>query len=134
LRYRPNEANLWVARSMIFQANKQLDEARAGYLKTMQLTDPATGQPDEAGASTRRAVAASLRAVTAYQLAVLDFSTKNFVEAEYYARTALSLDSKGINNHRALSRSLREQGRVEEADAEDALVLRLEANGRTHHP
>ena len=125
LRYHPNEANLWVARAIIFQGNKQLDEARAGYLKVMQLTEATLGQPIEADAPTRKAVAASLRGVAAYQLAVLDFSTKNFVEAEYYARTAVSLDSKGTTYHMALARSLREQGRVEEADAEDALVAHL---------
>jgi hypothetical protein len=119
---------------MIFQADKQLDEARAGYLKVMQLTDPAAVQQVEGGPPTRRAVAASLRAVTAYQLAVLDFSTKNFVDAEYYARIALNLEPKVINNHRALSRSLREQGRVEEANVEDTLILRLQANGQNQHP
>jgi Tfp pilus assembly protein PilF len=122
LRYRPNEANLWVARAMIFQASHRLDEARTGFLKVMQLTDPGTGQKVEDRSSPQRAVANSMRSVAAYQLAVLDFSTKNFVEAESYARTALSLDPKVSNYHRALSRSLREQGRVEEANAEDALA------------
>ncbi len=131
LRYRPDEANLWVVRSQIFQAEKRVDEARSGYLKVMQLTDPATGQAIEGGAPTRRVIAASLRSVAAYQLAVLDCSAKNFVEAEYYARTALSINPKAINNHRILSRSLREQGRVEEADAEDSVVRKLGAQGQT---
>ncbi len=134
LRYRPNEPYLWVTRAKVMQANNQLEEARTGYLKVMQLTDPATGQSIEGEAPTRRAIVAYLRAVAAYQLAVLDFSTKNFVEAEYYARIALSLDSMGISNHMALSRSLREQGRAKEADAEDALVRRLHAHGQNRNP
>ena len=134
LKYRPNEPNLWVARANIFQAEHRFDEARAGFLKVLQLTDPAALQRVEAGPSTRRAIVGYLRGVAAYQLAVLDFATKNFVEAEYYARMALSLEPKAISNHRALSRSLREQGRVEEADAEDTLTQQLLADGQKQHP
>jgi tetratricopeptide (TPR) repeat protein len=137
LRYRPNEPNLWVARGNVHQANHQLDEARADYLKVLQLTDPATGQRTEAGARAQGAVAGFVRSVAAYQLAVLDFSTKNFAEAEYYARTAVSLEPRGTKYHMALSRSLREQGRVEEADAEDSLVLQMnlaeQAKEQAHH-
>jgi tetratricopeptide (TPR) repeat protein len=134
LKYHPNEPNLWVARAGVFQAEHQVDEARAGFLKVVELTDPAAVQQVEGGPPTRRAIAGYLRAVAAYQLAVLDFSTKNFVDAEHYARMAVSLEPKAVMNHRALSRSLREQGRVEEADAEDALTLRLVKDEQNRHP
>ncbi len=136
LRYRPNNTNLWVVRSQIFQADKQLDEARAGYLNVMRLTEPTTVPQDAADAPTERAVATSMRTVAAYELAVLDFSTKDWPEAEHYAQIAVTLNPKDPHSHMALERSLREQGRVAEADDEKALVVRLwqQADKQNHHP
>ena len=108
LRYHPEAKNLWVSRSHILEDNNQFDEARAGFLKVMQMTEPEPGRPVGVGTST------FMRTVAAYQLTVLDLSTKNFVEAEHYARIAVSLNSKEINLHRALAWSLRGQGRVKE--------------------
>jgi tetratricopeptide (TPR) repeat protein len=124
LRYRPNATNLWLARAMIFQDDKRFDDARTGYLRVLQLTEPAAGHPVEAGTPLR------FRAIAAHKLTVLDFSTGDFAEAELYARLALSLNFTGMNYHAALARSLREQGRMNEADAEDALEKRLRSEGR----
>jgi Tfp pilus assembly protein PilF len=119
LRYRPNSLKLWLARAGILYGNKQFDEARTGYLKVMQLTEPPAGHPVEAG------VPAHARAASANQLALLDLAAKNFVEAESYARTALSLDFNGVGFHETLSRILTAEGRLDEASAENALELRL---------
>jgi tetratricopeptide (TPR) repeat protein len=114
LRYHPSGANLWVSRSLIYQANREFEQARAGYLKVIQM--PEIDVP------------ISVRAAAAHQMTLLNFSEKNFVEAEHYARVALSLNPMGFSYHRALARSLREQGRVAEASAEEALELKFQAN------
>ncbi len=98
LRYRPNSPNIWLARANILYGDEQLDLARAAYLKVMQVTEPAAGQAVPAGAPTR------LRATAAYQLALMDISANNFVEAEHYARMALSLNFNGVGYHSVLSR------------------------------
>jgi tetratricopeptide (TPR) repeat protein len=119
LRYRPNSPNLWLARASILYADQQWDEARTGYLKVMQLTEPAAGQAVQAGPPTR------LRAAAAYQLALMEIAAKNFPEAERYARSALSLRSDGVGYHEALAESLSGEGRLDEARAENATELRL---------
>ena len=132
LRYRPNSPNLWLARAGILYGGKQLDVARAAYLKVMQLTEPAPGQAVRAGAPTR------LRAAAAYQMASMDIKAQNFVEAEGYARAALSLNYNGAGYHLMLSRCLFGEGRAEEAKVENALELRLrlaqQANEQSDHP
>jgi tetratricopeptide (TPR) repeat protein len=132
LRYRPSSPNIWLARASILSDDGQLDLARAAYLKVMQVTEPAAGQPVQAGASTR------LRANAAHQLSLMDLKTKNFVEAEHYARSALSLNFNGVGYHSVLSACLRGEGRKEEAAAEDAVEMRLrmaqQAGDQTHHP
>ncbi len=132
LLYRPNSPNLWLAKADILYDSKQVGEARAAFLRVMQVTEPATGEAVQAGATSR------LRASAAYRLAELDIAAKNFVEAESYARTALSLDFNGVGYHSVLSESLLGEGRAEEAKAENALELRLRlaqnAKEQAHHP
>jgi tetratricopeptide (TPR) repeat protein len=132
LRYRPNSPNLWLARAGILYDGKRLDEARAAYLKVMQATEPAPGQAVQAGGSRR------LRAAAAYRLAMMDIAAKKFVEAEGYARSALSLNFNGTGYHAMLSQCLLGEGRAEEAKAEGALELRLrlaqQANEQSRHP
>lgn len=124
LRYSPNAPNLLLARASILQADKKYDDARAEYLRVLQLTEPAARQPVEGGTTSR------FRAIAVHGLTLLDFSTGNFAEAEHYARVALSLNFTGMNYHAALARSLREQGRVKEANAEDALEWQLRSQRR----
>jgi tetratricopeptide (TPR) repeat protein len=119
LRYRPDSPGIWLARAAILSGNKQMDDARAAYLKVMQVTEPAPGQVVAAGPR------AKMRAAAAYQLALLDISAGNFAEAEGYARTALSVRYDGVGYHSALSQSLQGEGRVEEARTENALELHL---------
>jgi tetratricopeptide (TPR) repeat protein len=133
LRYHPNSPNLWLARASLLYSNQQWDEARAGYLKVMQLTEPALGQAVEAGPPTR------LRAAAAYQLALMQIAAKNFLQAERYARSALSLRPDGVGYHEALAESLSGEGRLDEARAENATELRLRmaqqrTNGWGAHP
>jgi hypothetical protein len=118
LRYRPDSQKLWLERASIYYGNKQFDEAQAGYLKVMQLTEPPAGQPVEAGAT-------PVRACAAHQLAVLAISAKNFREAESYSRTAVKLDFNGVGYHATLSQALAGEGRMGEAKAENALELHL---------
>jgi protein O-mannosyl-transferase len=119
LRYRPTSLKLLMSRAGILHENEQFDESRAEYLKVMQLTEPPAGHSVEAGLPT------SSRAFAAYQLALLDLSSNNFVEAENYVRMAISLDFNGVGYHVTLSQSLRGQGRTNEANAENALELQL---------
>ena len=114
LRYRPNSPNLWLARAGILAGKKELDQARAAYLKVMQVTEPAPGQTVEPGINARD------RAAAAYRLALLDLKANNFVEAEHYSRIALGLRYDGVGYHAVLSQSLRGEGQVDEADAENA--------------
>ena len=94
----------------------------------MQVTEPAAGQAVEAGLNARD------RAAAAYQLALLDIKAKNFVEAERYSRIALGLRYDGVGYHAVLSQSLRGEGRTDEANAENALELRLRlAQQRQQH-
>ncbi len=128
LRYHPNSPNLWMTRAGIFYGENQLDEARAAYLKVMQVTEPAAGQAVQAGAPRR------LRGAAAYQLALMDIKAKNFVEAESYARSAISLNFNGTGYHVLLSRCLLGEGRAEEAKAESALELQLRLAQQANQP
>jgi 4-amino-4-deoxy-L-arabinose transferase-like glycosyltransferase len=133
LRERPRSPNFWLARASMLYSDQQWDEARAGYEKVMHLTEPAPGQPVEAGPPTR------VRAAAAYQLALMAITAKDFPQAERYARTALSLRSDGVGYHEALAESLSGEGRLSEAWAENATELRLRvaqqrANGARSHP
>jgi tetratricopeptide (TPR) repeat protein len=119
LRQRPNSAKTMMTRSEILYSHDRFDEARPGYLKVMQLTEPPAGHPVEAGLPTQ------LRAAAAYRLAELDILTNSLGEAETYVRMALSLDFTGVNYHSTLSRVLAAEGRAEEAKAENALELQL---------
>jgi tetratricopeptide (TPR) repeat protein len=119
LRQRPNSAKTMMTRSEILYSHDRFDEARPGYLKVMQLTEPPAGHPVEAGLPTQ------LRAAAAYRLAELDTLTNSLGEAETYVRMALSLDFTGVNYHSTLSRVLAAEGRAEEAKAENALELQL---------
>ena len=128
MRARPNSPNLWLARAGILSGDRQFGQARAAYLKVMQLTEPASGQTVQAGPPIR------LRAVAAYRLALLDIAANDFPQAEGYVRTALSLNPNGVGYHAALSDSLRGEGRLDEANAENALELRLRlAQQRQQH-
>jgi tetratricopeptide (TPR) repeat protein len=128
LRYRPDSPSLWTVRARVLYDDKRWDEARAAFLKVLQVTEPAPGQAVAAGTPTR------LRAAAAYQLALLDISASNFQEAERYVRVALSLDDKGVGYHNALSQCLRGEGRIEQAKAENALELRLRLAQQPVHP
>ena len=119
LRYRPISLKLLMMHAGILYENKQFGESRAEFLKVMHLTEPPAGHPVEAG------LPSSSRAFAAQQLALLDISANNFVEAESYARIAISLNFNGVGFHSALSQSVRGQGRTDEAKAENALELRL---------
>jgi tetratricopeptide (TPR) repeat protein len=119
MRYRPNSPNIWLGRAGVLYNANRLDEARVAYLKVLQVTEPAVGQTVEAGAPRR------LRASAAVQLAKMDLTEKNFVEAEQYARSALSLNFNGAGYHVLLAQCLFGEGRVEEGKAESALELRL---------
>jgi tetratricopeptide (TPR) repeat protein len=127
LRYHPNSLKFHLVRAEILYGNKQFDEARTEYLKIMQLTEPKAGCPVEAGIPT------SLRAAAASQLALLDISARDFVEAERYARTAISLVPDGVGYHSILSRTLAGEGRPEESKAENALELRLRLAQQRDH-
>jgi 4-amino-4-deoxy-L-arabinose transferase-like glycosyltransferase len=133
LRERPKSANLWLARASMLYSDQQWDEARAAFLKVMQLTEPVQGQAVEPGPPTR------LRAAAAYQLALMAIAAKDFPQAERYARTALSLRPDGVGYHEALAESLSGEGRLSEARAENATELRLRvaqqrANSEGSHP
>ena len=119
LRYRPNSPNLWLARASILYSDQQWDQARAAFLKVIQLTEPAPGQAVEAGPPTR------VRAAAAFQLALMDVAAKNFQEAERYARSALSLRPDGVGYHEALAECLSGEGRLDESRAENATELRM---------
>jgi tetratricopeptide (TPR) repeat protein len=128
LHYRPDSPNLWLVRARIMYDDKRWDEARAAFLKVLQVTEPAPGRAVSAGTLTR------LRSDAAYHLALMDFAASNFQEAERDVRLALSLDAKGVGYHSTLSRCLRSEGRVEEAKAENALELRLRLAQQAAHP
>jgi tetratricopeptide (TPR) repeat protein len=119
LRYHPNSLNIWLARASILADNLQTDEARAAYLKVVQLTEAAPGQAVPPGQPTR------IRATASYRLALIDIKAKNFAEAEHYIRMALSLRPDGVGYHAVLSESLRGEGRMDEANVENSLELRL---------
>jgi tetratricopeptide (TPR) repeat protein len=119
LRYHPNSLKIWLVRADILYKDKQFDKARSSYLKVMQLTEPSAGRPVEVGPAT------SLRASAAMQLALLDISVNNFVEAERYVRMAISLNPDGVGYHSILSRVLAGEGFAEEAKAEDVLELSM---------
>ena len=108
--------------------DKRWDEARAAFLKVLEVTEPAPGQAVSAGTLAR------LRADAAYHLAMMDIAASNFREAEHYVRMALSLDAKGVGYHSTLSQCLRGEGRVQEAKAENALELRLRLAQQAAHP
>ncbi len=57
LRYRPNAPNLWLARANFLRGNKQLDGARAGYLKVMRVDRTCGGT----GGSSRCSLASACR-------------------------------------------------------------------------
>jgi tetratricopeptide (TPR) repeat protein len=124
LRYNQSSLKLLMAQADIFSYNKQNDDARASYLKIMEITEPAAGEPVDAGLKTR------LRAAAAYRLAEMDISANNFVEAERYIRTALSLDANGVGYHAVLSKVLLGEGHADEAKAENALELHLRLTQR----
>jgi tetratricopeptide (TPR) repeat protein len=128
LRYRPESPNIWLTRALMLSDDKRSDEARAAFLKVMQVTEPAPGQAVSAGTPMR------LRAAAAYHLALMEVSAKHFQEAERYVRLALSLDAKGVGYHSALSQCLRGEGKTEEAKAEGALELRLRLAQQAAHP
>jgi tetratricopeptide (TPR) repeat protein len=119
LRARPKATKSWLARADILYSHDQFDQARPSYLKVMELTEPHAGHPVEVGLPMR------LRAAAASQLALLDISANNFVEAESYARTAIGMDFQGMGYHQLLSRILAAEGRTDEAKAENALELSL---------
>jgi tetratricopeptide (TPR) repeat protein len=119
LRYHPDSPALWLVRAGILSDAKQTEEARAAFLKVMQLTDPAPGQAVRAGPSIHA------RAAAAYRLALMEIAASHFAEAERYARTALSVNYQGVGYHYVLSESLRGEGRTDEAKSESALELRL---------
>jgi len=119
LRVRPKAMKLWLARAEILYSHDQFDQARPSYLKVMELTEPPPGHPVEVGLPMR------VRAAAASQLALLDLSANNFVEAESYARIAISMDFQGVGYHQLLSRVLAAEGRNDEAKAENALELSL---------
>ncbi|SRR6266702_87449 len=119
LRDHPDSLKVCLVRADILYGNKQFDEARNGYLKLLQLTEPLPGRPLQAGLQTE------VRAVAASQLAVLDLAANNFVEAERYIRLALNLAPQGVGYHSTLSRILTGEGRTKEAAEENALELRL---------
>jgi len=119
LREHPNSVKTLMTRSEILYSHDRFSEARPGYLKVMQLTEPPPGHPVEVGLPTQ------VRSAAAYRLAELDIKTSNFAEAESYVRTALSLNTGGVGYHSTLSRVLAAEGRMDEAKAENALELQL---------
>jgi len=119
LRERPKATKTVLARAEILYSHDRFDEARAGYLTVLQLTEPSAGHPVEAGQPT------FLRAAALYQLAGLDLRANHLAEAESYARTAISLNSNGVGYHSILSRILAAEGRLEESKAENAVELQL---------
>lgn len=127
LRIYPNSPGLWITRGGILSGNQQSAEARAAYLKVMQVTDPASGLAFDSG------VVTPMRVAAAYDLAMMDVKGKNFTEAEGYIRTALALRPDGAGFHAILSTCLRAEGRIDEATAENLLELRLRlAEHHTH--
>jgi Flp pilus assembly protein TadD len=69
----------------------------------------------------------------------MQIAAKNFLQAERYARSALSLRPDGVGYHEALAESLSGEGRLDEARAENATELRLRmaqqrTNGWGAHP
>jgi Tfp pilus assembly protein PilF len=99
----------------------------------MQMTDPPPGQVVPAGQR------AQTRALAAYELALQELAAGRFAEAEGYIRTAISLRPDGVAYHSTLAQCLRGEGRIEQADGENAIEMRLRmaqlrANGAEEHP
>jgi tetratricopeptide (TPR) repeat protein len=113
---------VWLERAGILFEDKKIEDARAAYLKAIQATKPAV--------VTKGGLHAHVRAAAAYQLALMDLSTNNYVEAESYARMALSTGEDGVGYHATLSRCLVGQGRMDEAKAENQIELDLRMNSR----
>ena len=128
LRYRPDSPNIWLARARMLYEDKQWDGARAGFLKVMQMTEPAPGQAVPAGTPTR------LRAAAAYQSGLDGYLRQQLPGGRALRAMALGLDAKGVGYHSALSECLRGEGRIEEAKAENALELRLRLAQQAAHP
>jgi len=122
MRYYPNSPKVWLERAGILFEDKKIEDARAAYLKAIQATKPAV--------VTKGGLHAHVRAAAAYQLALMDLSTNNYVEAESYARMALSTGEDGVGYHATLSRCLVGQGRMDEAKAENQIELDLRMNSR----
>jgi 4-amino-4-deoxy-L-arabinose transferase-like glycosyltransferase len=127
LRLRPNSVQLRMVRAGVLAGAKQLDEARAEYLRVLQLTEPAPGHAVEPGMPAR------MRAAAAYQLALMDVKALNYPEAEQYARIALALNYKGVGYHAVLADSLRGEGLADEAKAESTTELKLRLAQQQHH-
>ena len=119
LRYHPLSPNLWLQRAGLLQGQDKLDEARAAYVKVLEITDPASDPALDPGQRAR------LRSAAAFQLAKMALAAGSFIEAERYVRMAIAINFDGPAYHTILAESLRGQGRIDEADAESRLELRL---------
>jgi hypothetical protein len=132
LRYHPDSPSLWQTRAAILDASNQPEAARAAYLMVMQVTEGPPGQAVLAGPR------AHIRAYAAYRLALQDNAARHFTEGERYARMALSLNPDGAGYHATLGGSLRGEGRIDEAQSENATELRLrlaqQKRGAGAHP
>ncbi len=124
LRYRPNAPKIWLARAGILEGNQRLQEARAEYLKVLQLTEPAALKPGEP------LPPPYIRAHAAYRLGLMELSAGKLLDAEGHLRMAISAEYKGVGYHASLSRCLAAEGRAGEAMAENATELRLRLEQR----
>ena len=120
LRYYPTSPKVWSERARILNVAKRFDEARASYLKVLQLTEPVGGKPAGTVISTYA------RADAAHQLSVMDLRANNLVGAESYARTAIATKYDAAGYHAALAEILNAEGRKDEAHAEGALEVHLQ--------
>ena len=120
MRYYPASPKIWIERARILNVANRTDEARAAYLKVMQLTEPVDGKPVGTLVST------NARAAAAHQLSVMDLKTNNLLEAESYARIALTSKYDAVTYHAALAQILSAEGRKDEAQAENAIELHLQ--------
>jgi Flp pilus assembly protein TadD len=111
---------VWSERARILNVAKRFDEARASYLKVLQLTEPVGGKPAGTVISTYA------RADAAHQLSVMDLRANNLVGAESYARTAIATKYDAAGYHAALAEILNAEGRKDEAHAEGALEVHLQ--------
>lgn len=98
LRINPASPSLWLTRGLILYQNQQFSEAREAFLKVMNVGSGYKG-----------------RAISAFQLGVIEIADEQFSAAENWLRQAIALEPENSNYHRALANALTREGRAEEA-------------------